>query len=180
MLGDPVHLTSVYDEEYLPDAGWHLSFIGDHDKIRRKLGDYSHQELNRGGVHDDAFLDACLRYGSHFAGWAPVWRVPQADLDPDLAGLARQAPELFDFTPAPPRAATLAWTMWARLHQHLPGGFRRRVDRHPALVTVALAPVLAPLQLTRRRGQRTAPHGPPGQHLVRGLPLPPQARRAAK
>lgn len=154
-------------EEYVDDAGWHLSFLGGPEAITSKLEAYSHQELNTGGHRREPYLRSCLRYGVHFAGWTALRRRRHEQLDPELAALARVHPELFDLETEPTPLRGRAWCAWAWLRSRLPDGFVARVDRHPrALLLVAGVPLLS-VQLIRDalRRVRPLPRWPAGKEF---------------
>jgi hypothetical protein len=165
ILGVSIVPGTQFVEEYVPDAGWHLSFLGGAETIRRKLAAYSHQELNTDATRREPYLENCLRYGAHFAGWAPVRKRGRNELDPELSTLASRRPALFDFTPATSRAATLTWCGWAWVRRRLPGRLVAWFDGHPRAVFLLLGPLLLPMQAVRdARRRRTGPVAfPPGK-----------------
>lgn len=156
-LGERLDDDARFVEEYVPDAGWHLSFLGGPDAIVSKLAAYSHQELNTGGNRRGAYLRACVRYGVHFAGWTTLRRRRRGDLDVELAALAGSHPELFDFTTAPTPLRGRAWCAWAWSRPRLPDKAVAWLDAHPApLLLVAGAP-LALVQVVREAKHRARP-----------------------
>ncbi|RLA30267.1 MAG: hypothetical protein DRR03_10930 [Gammaproteobacteria bacterium] len=52
----------------LPDAGWHLSWLGGPDRVTKKVGSFCHPEVEadiRGGIANDNFF---YREGFHGDG----------------------------------------------------------------------------------------------------------------
>lgn len=156
-------------EEYVPDAGWHVSFLGGPEGIVSKLAAYSHQELNTGGNRRLAFLRACFRYGVHFAGWTTLRRRRAHELDPELLALASSHPELFDLAARPTPLRALAWCGWAWLRPRVPDRLAVQVDAHPRPVLLLGGPLLVLVQLARevRRRSQPEPRWPPGKEFRR-------------
>jgi beta-1,4-mannosyl-glycoprotein beta-1,4-N-acetylglucosaminyltransferase len=167
-LGERLRDDACFVEEYVDDAGWHLSFLGGPDAIVAKLAAYSHQELNTDANRREAFLRGCFRYGSHFAGWAPLERQRVTDLDDGLVALAVAQPDLFDLRTAPTPWRGRAWCAWAWLRPKLPETITAWGDDHPsALLLVAGAPLFL-VQLARdgRRRRQPQPRWPAGKEFV--------------
>lgn len=166
-LGTPLGADDRFVEEFVPDAGWHLSFLGGAEAIATKLSAYSHQELNTEAARDPEFLARCLRLGVHFAGWTTLRHRSARDLDPDLLALAGAVPELFDLSARPAPVRARIWCGWAWLRRRLPSSVVRWGDAHPGAVTVAGGPLLLPLQLARELQQRRSPEPrwPPGKEF---------------
>jgi hypothetical protein len=59
-------LFPVYGEP----AGWHLSYFGGRESIRRKLGSFAHQELNNPAINSDGHIERCLASGTDLYGRA--------------------------------------------------------------------------------------------------------------
>jgi beta-1,4-mannosyl-glycoprotein beta-1,4-N-acetylglucosaminyltransferase len=166
-LGVRLHEDDRFVEEYVPDAGWHLPFLGGPDAIVAKLGAYSHQELNTQGNRREAFLRACVRYGVHFAGWTVLRRRSAAELEPELRELAATHPELFDLVTRPSPLRGRAWCAWAWLRGRLPDAVVAWADDHPGpFLLVAGAPlVLVQVLRDLRRRSQPLPRWPPGKEF---------------
>jgi beta-1,4-mannosyl-glycoprotein beta-1,4-N-acetylglucosaminyltransferase len=156
-LGERLREDDRFVEEYVPDAGWHLSFLGGPDAIVAKLAAYSHQELNTAANRDEPYLRACHRYGVHVAGWTHLRRRRAGDLDPGLAALAAERPELFDLEIPPMPLRSRAWCAWAWLRPRVPASVRHLVDSHPGAALALLGVPLASVQLVRDARRRVAP-----------------------
>lgn len=156
-LGERLDDEDSFVEEYVAAAGWHLSFLGGAAAVVRKLEAYSHQELNTQANRRIDFLEACLRYGVHFAGWVPLRKLARAELDPELAALADVHPELFELSWRSTPFATLAWCSWAWMRPGLPPGLVAAVERHPRWLLVVGAPILLPVQVARNVYRRRSP-----------------------
>ncbi len=168
-LGERLPDDECFVEDYVPDAGWHLSFLGGPDAVVAKLAAYSHQELNTDANRREAYLRACLRYGVHFAGWTALRRRRAAALDPALADLAVAEPDLFDLSTRPTPLRGRAWCAWAWLRHRMPHRLTAWADDHPgALLAVAGVP-LTLVQLARdaRRRTRPIPRWPAGKEFRR-------------
>jgi hypothetical protein len=156
-LGERLGDGDRFVEEYVPDAGWHLSFLGGPEAVVTKLAAYSHQELNTGGNRREEFLRGCLRYGAHFAGWSALHRCREGELDEGLAALAVAEPDLFELQLPPMPLRSRAWCAWAWLRSHLPDGVVAYADRHPRALLVVAGLPLALVQLLREARQRSQP-----------------------
>ncbi|MFL6206828.1 MAG: hypothetical protein ACJ739_15920 [Acidimicrobiales bacterium] len=156
-LGERLGDDDRFVEEYVPDAGWHLSFLGGPDAVVTKLAAYSHQELNTSGNRRPEFLLGCLRYGAHFAGWATLHRRREHELDEGLAALAVAEPDLFDLRSPPTPWRGRAWCAWAWLRPKLPDAVVARADRHPRALLLLAGVPLAVVQAIRERRQRARP-----------------------
>jgi len=156
-LGERLDDDDRFVEEFVPDAGWHLSFLGGPDAIVSKLAAYSHQELNTGGNRREAFLRACVRYGAHFAGWTTLRRRRAGDLDPELAALASSHPELFDLGTRPTPLRGRAWCAWAWLRGRVPDRVAAWADAHPGPFLLLAGAPLALVQAVREARRRTRP-----------------------
>ena len=166
-LGERLSDDARFVEEYVPDAGWHLSFLGGPDAVVAKLAAYSHQELNTAANREERYLRACHRYGVHFAGWTALRRRRAGDLDPGLAALAEAHPELFDLDTPPMPVRSRAWCAWAWLRPRAPAVLRAWVDAHPAAAMVVLGGPLAVVQVVRdaRRRLEPLPRWPEGKEF---------------
>lgn len=156
-LGERLPDDARFVEEFVPDAGWHVSFLGGPDAIVAKLAAYSHQELNTAANREAAHLRACHRYGVHFAGWAPLRRRRGRDLDAGLAALADARPELFDLETPPMPLRGRAWCAWAWLRPRAPEVLRAWIDQHPRAALALLGAPLAALQVMRDVRHRFEP-----------------------
>lgn len=155
-LGNPHKEWEGYVEEYLDDAGWHVSFLGGEDAVRRKWAAYSHQEFNTGVDAYPGHLERCFRYGVHFQGRVLLRKLTV--VEPELQVLARMSPGFVRVEPAPSWAAARAyrgWT-WLRRHRRFPVGLRRLVDDRGAVRT-ALLPALLVLDLVLAGKRRAEP-----------------------
>jgi hypothetical protein len=166
-LGEHLGDDQRFVEEYVPDAGWHLSFLGGPDAIVAKLSAYSHQELNTAANREAAYLRACHHYGVHFAGWTALRRRRPDKLDPGLAALAVAHPELFDLETPPMPVRGRAWCAWAWLRPHAPVRVRAWVDAHPGASLLVGGGPLAAIQLARdaRRRFEPLPRRPAGKEF---------------
>lgn len=168
-LGERLSEDATFVEEYVPDAGWHLSFLGGPEAVVSKLAAYSHQELNTDLNRRMTFLRACFRYGVHFAGWTTLRRRRAHALDPELSALASSNPELFDLTARPTPLRALAWCCWAWLRPRLPDRLVAQVDAHPGPALLLAGPLLVLVQLAReaRRRLELEPRWPPAKEFRR-------------
>jgi len=166
-LGERLSDDARFVEEYVDDAGWHLSFLGGPDAIVAKLAAYSHQELNTGANRREAFLRGCFRYGAHFAGWAPLDRQRVDELDAGLVALAVAEPDLFDLRTEPTPLRGRAWCAWAWLRPKLPAAITAWGDDHPSalLFTGGLPLLLVQLARDGRRRRQPQPRWPEGKEF---------------
>ena len=142
-LGDTHKNFDGYVEDYLPDAGWHLSFLGGAEAIRTKWAAYSHQEYNTIVDRHPGHLERCFRHGTHFQGRAQLRKISRADLDPHLLTFEAVRPDFFQFedeTSDYARRSYRSWT-WLRRTFTLPERLRLAVDDRPAVLW-ALSPAL--------------------------------------
>lgn len=58
-FGGNTHLWRFANCPLILDGGWHCSFFGNNDEIRRKLESYLHEELNLPHYKDDRHLNVC-------------------------------------------------------------------------------------------------------------------------
>jgi hypothetical protein len=134
-LGDTHSNFDGYVEEYLPDAGWHVSFLGGEQAVRAKWASYSHQEYNTEVDRAPGHLERCFRYGVHFQGRVLLEKLRHDEVDPGLLSLKEIRPDFFRFEkPAHPaaRRSYRAWT-WLRRTYRVPAPLRVAVDRHGVL-----------------------------------------------
>lgn len=174
-LGEPHSDWEGYVEDYVPDAGWHLSFMGGEEAIRRKWAAYSHQEHNTDLDRWPGHLERCFRYGVHFTGRLTLTKLPV--VEPQLATLARVRPDFFRFEPAPSRRRARAFATWTWLRKRrIPAALRQAVDDSDRLL-FALSPLLLLAGLVaraRRRLQRKS--WPPERRWTESQP-PSQTER---
>jgi hypothetical protein len=160
-LGEPHSDWEGYVEEYVPDAGWHLSFMGGEEAIRRKWAAYSHQENNTDLDRHPGHLERCFHYGVHFTGRLTLTKL--ATVEPALATLAAVRGDYFRFEPAPSRFMARAFAAWTWLRKRgVPDVIRRPVDDSDR-VLVALSPLLVLagwIAQARRALRRTRPWPP--------------------
>ena len=52
----------------IADAGWHFSYLGGPEAIRRKIGAYSHTEYDRPEITDAAHIQECMARGADLFG----------------------------------------------------------------------------------------------------------------
>ena len=180
-LGDTHKDFDGYVEDYLPDAGWHLSFLGGAEAIRSKWAAYSHQEYNTVVDRHPGHLERCFRHGTHFQGRAQLRKISRADLDPHLLTFEALRPDFFRFeaeTSSYAQRTYRSWT-WLRRTFTLWRPLRVLMDDRP-LVFWAVSPALLLLDraLTRSR-QRNQPVQFPTLRLVVFDPLPAAADDAA-
>lgn len=152
-FGEPHSDWEGYVEEYLPDAGWHLSFMGGEAAVRRKWAAYSHQENNTELDRRPGHLERCFRYGVHFTGAALL--VKQQEVEPELASLQRARPDLFRFDKPSNwwlSRAVMSWT-WLRRKEQVPERLRRSLDESTVLLAL-VAPGLWALHGAARAKKR--------------------------
>ena len=134
-LGDTHTSFDGYVEDFLPDAGWHLSFLGGADMIRTKWAAYSHQEYNTRVDRHPGHLERCFRHGTHFQGRAQLRKISRADLDPHLLTFELLRPDFFRFEPETSdyaRRSYRSWT-WIRRTFTLPERLRLLMDDRPVV-----------------------------------------------
>lgn len=73
---------------FIPDAGWHFSYLGGVEAISAKISSFSHTELDRPDINDADHLARSIKNGEDYVGRAghefafyPVSRYPQAVQD---------------------------------------------------------------------------------------------------
>jgi len=76
-------------EKFILDCGWHLSYMGGHNKVKQKLQSFAHQEFNVPEMMNDTHIQLIMRFGSSVwdefkeispRGNIPYWNyVPLAD-----------------------------------------------------------------------------------------------------
>jgi beta-1,4-mannosyl-glycoprotein beta-1,4-N-acetylglucosaminyltransferase len=158
LFGEPHSEWQGYVEEYVPDAGWHLSFLGGAEAIRNKWSAYAHQENNTAIDRRPGHLERCFKFGVHFTGRALLQK--QRLVDPGLGTLAEVRPDFFRYERQPWRPMALAVMSWTWLRRKpLPEGIRRLVDGSDGLLLLC-APLLLALQglaALRRQWRRSPP-----------------------
>jgi beta-1,4-mannosyl-glycoprotein beta-1,4-N-acetylglucosaminyltransferase len=133
----------------LENAGWHLSYMGGIDAINKKLGEFSHSELDIPKVRDSKYLENCMRLGVDFKGKFILKRLDKTELEPMLQRLEAQWPETFLF-PKHRNALTallaIVYRRYARLRflYELPSQFSQFIDSH---VIVSLLVLAVPMML---------------------------------
>lgn len=155
-LGEPHSDWDGYVEEFVPNAGWHLSFMGGEHAVRRKWEAYSHQENNTPIDLRPGHLERCFTYGVHFTGYTLLKKLPV--VEPELETLSLVQPNFFRFEPPPPPSlarAVQTWT-WLRRKRWVPDALRRAVDGSDQLLALG-RPILLPIGAAasaRRRFRR--------------------------
>lgn len=75
-----------------PDAGWHVTFLGGPDAVRRKLGDYSHTELDTPLQQRAGFVESCLEHRVELRGMYVMNVMDPSDLEDELLALVAANP----------------------------------------------------------------------------------------
>jgi hypothetical protein len=93
--------------------------------------------LNTPLFHRPGWIERCIECGVHFEGWSILRRVDEEEMPPLLKRMHKEAPELFNFSPAPPERARRAFCgyAWLRRSGRLPGRVVDWCDAHPDAVT---------------------------------------------
>jgi beta-1,4-mannosyl-glycoprotein beta-1,4-N-acetylglucosaminyltransferase len=120
----------TYRDLQLRDAGWHLSFMGGIDAIRKKLNSYSHQEVNLGVFQTGTLLDRCVGLGITLDGRHQLKKERYEELDPPLKKLADAKPHLFRFEAPPAPLALRAYRgyTWATYRHLVPNRLAYHLD----------------------------------------------------
>nr|WP_290512550.1 hypothetical protein [Aeromicrobium sp.] len=163
-LGSPHSDWDGYIEEYVSDAGWHLSFMGGPRAVRRKLMAYSHQEHNTDADAFPGHLERCFDHGVHFLGSVLLTKLRRSEMDAELLTLGREQPDMLRFEDprsGASRRAFRTWT-WLRRSGRVPQTSRSWLDRHPSVLRAVLGAPLLLLDLARtlKRRRTTQPSWP--------------------
>ncbi len=159
ILGDRHDEWATYVEDYVVDAGRHLSFLGGPAAIRKKLAAYSHQEYNNARFRGPRHLEEVVKRGIQLDGVWALRRLRSSEFDSVIAAIARDHPELINHDRAPRRVWRDAYRLMTRLRTSDRGGFiTRSTDGRPWLVDV-FSPLLAPVQwaVDHRRARHPMP-----------------------
>lgn len=181
-LGDVPDSWEGYQEPLLPAAGWHFSYLGGPEDLLRKLGAFSHQELNTSRDRSAGSLEQIYRYQVDLTGRRLLDVMGAGDLDPVQRALLDLRPDWFDFSPPSSRMwrrrGVRTW-MWARRSARLPDTVVRAGDRLVRSGPLGL-PVLAGLALAdtmreSRRRKRPSPVAWKRGRWLEPVPVPPGA-----
>lgn len=83
-LGSPQELRRRRGLPVVPDAGWHVSWLGDAAAARQKLESFSHTEM-KDLLTSPRHLETCVRLGVDLLGRGVLRRVGDADAIPSLS-----------------------------------------------------------------------------------------------
>ena len=64
----------------IAEAGWHLSFLGDNEAVRRKIRAYSHQEFNTEEFLRQIDVGAIVKQGADLFGRGAKWAIQDGEL----------------------------------------------------------------------------------------------------
>lgn len=131
LMGDARAVWSAENDHLLPDAGYHLSFLGGEEAVAAKLRAYSHQELAGQSFCRQRHIERCVTLGVHVAGGYTIRRRREEQLPPSLRALAEIHPHLFDFRPDASRVVVRLYQAYARMGRGLPPWLLNVVDGHP-------------------------------------------------
>jgi hypothetical protein len=131
-LHSPQALRERSDLSEVPDAGWHLSYIGSTDDIVRKLTSFSHSEYSTEVWTSQRHIERCIRLGVRLFGSGRFIVVPDEECIPTLPRSTH--PELFH----PGRSWIVR--VWARVYEII-AAHRERLpirltDHAPLLVAI--------------------------------------------
>jgi beta-1,4-mannosyl-glycoprotein beta-1,4-N-acetylglucosaminyltransferase len=158
-FGEPHSDWEGYIEDYVRDAGWHLSFLGGEEAVRRKWAAYSHQENNNEIDRFPGHLERCFRYGVHFDGRVLLSKLPH--VEPALGTLEQVRSDFFRWEKSPSLVAARVvrgWT-WLRRKGLVPPRARSAVDSSDRMLFL-LAPVLLLLDTIVTAQRRMRPGRP--------------------
>lgn len=168
-----------YRETLLPGAGWHVSYLGGPADLVRKLGAFSHQELNTARDREPRHLERMYRHRVDLTGRRLLEVVGVDDLDATQQALRAIRPDWFDDDGSTPprwrRRGVRTWT-WARRSPRLPDWLVRGLDPVIDRPTAGL-PVLAVLAAADRVRESRRRHRPAPVSWKRGRWLEPIADR---
>jgi beta-1,4-mannosyl-glycoprotein beta-1,4-N-acetylglucosaminyltransferase len=128
LLGDRSFNDRSREAPRLSNAGWHLSFLGGPDVMRRKIRAYSHQDFAIDANLRLGHLERCMRWGSTFTGYHVLKKQRLDELDDVQRFVLARRPEWFSFGQR---------STFIRAHAY--NGYCR------ALLTDSLGPVIGPL-----------------------------------
>ncbi len=160
LLGESMGYEANYRELVLPNAGRHISYLGDPQKIRTKFdssAEYAYDNV-RGRTIDH--LENLTNYGVHYEGRWLANTLREHELDPMLQRMRAMRPKWFNFRqPSRSKAKAYRGYTWLLRHGVIPDAARKLVSRSPGIVTGYGAPVFlaADLVLELRRKIRPAP-----------------------
>jgi beta-1,4-mannosyl-glycoprotein beta-1,4-N-acetylglucosaminyltransferase len=155
-LGEPHREWDGYVEEFVPDAGWHLSFLGGEQAIRSKWAAYAHQEFNNSVDAQPRHLEQCFATGVHFQGRELLRKLPREEVSAELQSLDAVRADFFRYEQNAARwraISYLNWT-WMRRERRFPAFLRRPVDRSRVLLG-CLTPLLLLVHAVRRVRRRS-------------------------
>ncbi|MGD9703387.1 MAG: hypothetical protein AB7V74_13420 [Acidimicrobiia bacterium] len=132
----PLDLQSIREETQLSklsDAGWHFTYLGEGERIRRKLHDFAHAELT--GVFDTTWhVERCLRLHVDLLGRFPIRVVPRSHLPFEIANYFDHRPELWATELGQrDRMLAIAYRITTRYRSKLGARF---CDEHPVLAFI--------------------------------------------
>lgn len=137
-----------------PDAGWHMSYLGDAEHATTKITSFAHPEVADDGWGEPIHLRRAIRHGVSYLDGALLEVVSLDQLPASVADVAARSPGLVH----PPRSAwdlVKAWGYANATRYRLRLG-PERVDAHPVLssAVASAAASVAPLARAVRRSAR--------------------------
>lgn len=148
LLGDEEAVWSATNPFIVPNAGWHLSYLGGAGAVREKLASFQHTEFDTPFNRSAQHLRRCVHYGVDLRGHHLLKRLEARELPAMLVELQRTWPGVFDFRPDPPHLARLLYRAYARARQweRFPASLGAAADRRSRL-RLALACAVVPADL---------------------------------
>lgn len=137
LLGEPHEQWDGFRQQIIDGCGVHVSYGGGAEAVRRKFKGHPDMYLNAPRFLRPGWIERCIEYGVHFEGWSVLRRVDAAEMPPLLKRMYEDAPQLFDFSPAPDERARRAFCgyAWLRRSGRLPDRTVEWLDTHTHAVT---------------------------------------------
>src|SRR5205823_8562962 len=122
LLGEPHEEWDGFRQRIIDGCGVHVSYGGGAEAVRRKFKGHPDTYLNAPRFLRPGWIERCIEYGVHFEGWSVLHRVDAGEMPPLLRRMYEDAPQLFDFSPAPAERARRAFCgyAWLRRSGRLP------------------------------------------------------------
>ena len=141
ILGQPEATWNERTDLVFPNAGWHLSYLGGVNSIKKKFSEICHTELDNSKNRNTKYLENCILFGVDYTGKYLLNILKESELDPMLERLKIQFPEAFSF----PKNHYFFLSVVYRSYVHLrylsllPNFLVKVIDDYPILFCIFLS-----------------------------------------